>query len=197
MKSFRIFKRSIRDSFKGVFRNFSLSLASISCITITLIVVAVFLVLSYNVNNFTKLVEQDVTIVAFIDNDADKEKIEDIEKAILTIDNISSENVKYKNKMEISKDMMDDSDVFKDIMGNWKEEDSPIQNTYQIKVDNIKDIDKKGTITFDMPEGDKNVIIYRLKKYHRILNIWQLWLMLCQYSTSVFLCNFTDKKYNT
>ena len=48
MKTFRIIGRNIRDAFKGVFRNFSLSLASISCITITLIVVAVSIILSYN-----------------------------------------------------------------------------------------------------------------------------------------------------
>ena len=41
MKLFRMLGRSIRDAFKSVIRNFSLSLASISCITITLIIVAI------------------------------------------------------------------------------------------------------------------------------------------------------------
>ena len=35
MKNLRILARDIRDSFRGVIRNFSLSFASISCITIT------------------------------------------------------------------------------------------------------------------------------------------------------------------
>ena len=39
MKPIRMLARSIRDAFKSVVRNFSLSLASISCITITLIIV--------------------------------------------------------------------------------------------------------------------------------------------------------------
>ena len=38
MKAIRIFFRSIRDAFKSVSRNFSLSLASIICVTITLII---------------------------------------------------------------------------------------------------------------------------------------------------------------
>ena len=67
MKAFRILSRNIRDSFKSVFRNFSLSLASISCITITLIVVAISIILTLNVNRFTELVEKDVTIIAFLD----------------------------------------------------------------------------------------------------------------------------------
>ena len=49
MKAFRIVGRSIRDAFKSVFRNFSLSIASILCATITLLVVAFSLVIAANV----------------------------------------------------------------------------------------------------------------------------------------------------
>ena len=71
MKALRILGRNIRDSFKSVFRNFSLSLASISCITITLVVVAFSIIMSYNVNYFTDEIESDVTIVTFLDVDID------------------------------------------------------------------------------------------------------------------------------
>ena len=142
MKTLRIFSRNIRDSFKSVFRNFSLSLASISCITITLIVVAISIILSYNVNKFTKLIEGDVTIVAFIDNSKNDEDIKNIKKQILALDNIQMKNVTYRDKMDISEEMMATSDVFRDIMENWTREESPIQNTYQIKVDDIKKIGK-------------------------------------------------------
>lgn len=140
MKALRIFSRSIRDSVKSVFRNFSLSLASISCITITLIVVAVSIVLSYSVEKFTKIIEKDVTIVAFISNEVSEDDINDIEKQILALDNITKENVKFRDKMDISGEMMESSDVFKEIMQDWTKEESPIQNTYQIKVDNIDNI---------------------------------------------------------
>ena len=59
MKALRIFSRSIRDSIKSVFRNFSLSLASISCITITLIIVAIAIIASFNVQNFTSEIEKE------------------------------------------------------------------------------------------------------------------------------------------
>ena len=88
MKAIRIFFRNIRDSFKSVFRNFSLSLASISCITITLLVVAIAIVLSDNVNNFTTLVEKDVTIVAFIDSEATKDDLNKLKDEINTLPNI-------------------------------------------------------------------------------------------------------------
>ena len=142
MKAFRILSRNIRDSFKSVFRNFSLSLASISCITITLIVVAVAIVLSLNVNNFTKIVEKDVTIVAFLDLDVTKEEIDKVYDQIIVLDNVEPSNVEFIDKMDISKDMMSSSDVLKSIMSDYTRENSPIQDTYQIKVTDINLINK-------------------------------------------------------
>lgn len=142
MKIFRILGRNIRDSFKSVFRNFSLSLASISCITITLIVVAVSMVLFLNVNNFTKIVEKDVTIVAFLDVDITEEQKNTVYDQILTLDNVEKENVIYKDKMDITEEMIKSSDVLKGVMSGWTREESPIQDTYQIKVTNI-DLIKK------------------------------------------------------
>lgn len=142
MKAFRIFSRNIRDSFKSVFRNFSLSLASISCITITLMVVAVSVVLSFNVNNFTKIVEKDVTIVAFLDVDITPKEIDDVYDKIISLDNVTKENVVFRDKMDISEDMMKSSDTWKSIMSEFTREDSPIQDTYQIKVDDINLINK-------------------------------------------------------
>ncbi len=140
MKTFRIIGRNFRDAFKGVFRNFSLSFASISCITITLIVVAVSIVLSDNVNNFTILVEKDVTIVAFINNDMDDSKIDDIKDEISKIDNIDT--YKFRSKQSITREMRDSSETFDSIMKNWNDDENPIQNTFQIKVKDINKIKK-------------------------------------------------------
>lgn len=142
MKAIRILGRSIRDSFKSVFRNFSLSLASISCITITLIVVAVSICLSLNVNNFTKIVEKDVTIVAFLDLDITESEIEEVYDKIVVLDNIEPSNVVLKDKMKISEEMMESSQTLKGIMSKYTREDSPIQDTYQIKVTDINLINK-------------------------------------------------------
>lgn len=139
MKVLRIISRNIRDSFKGVFRNFSLSIASISCITITLIVVAISVILSQNVNNFTTLVEEDVTIVAFLSNEITSERVKEINVDINALDNIA--NVSFESKMEIADEMKASSDVFNNLMSDWTEDENPLQSTYLIKV---KDIEKIG-----------------------------------------------------
>ena len=158
MKAFRILGRNIRDSFKSVFRNFSLSIASISCITITLIVVMVSIALTFNVNNFTKIVEGDVTIVAFLDLDVTDDDIKEIYNKIISLDNVEAENVKFMDKMAISEDMMKSSDTLKSVMSKYTREDSPIQDTYQVKVtdinlihktaDEIKEIDKVSLVKY-------------------------------------------------
>ena len=139
MKVFRIFSRNIRDSFKSVFRNFSLSLASISCITITLIVVALAIILSQNVNNFTELVERDVTIVVFLDKNVSEEPTL-LTSQIKNLPYVDTDNVLFKSKMEISEDMMKSSEVFESIMKDWDETNTPIQATYQVKVTDLKEI---------------------------------------------------------
>ena len=141
MKACRIITRSIRDSIKSVFRNFSLSLASISCITITLIVVAISVVLSYNVSNFTDIIEKNVTMVVFLDNDINDSQIENIKEQIVGIKNVDIDTVEFIDKMSIADDMMSSSDVLKSVMSDYTRENSPIQDTFQLKVVDIEDID--------------------------------------------------------
>ncbi|MDD3453123.1 MAG: permease-like cell division protein FtsX [Bacilli bacterium] len=136
MKLLRILSRNIRDSFKSVFRNFSLSLASISCITITLIVVSISIILSYNVNNFAELVEKDVTIVSFLNVDITEEGRQTVLAEINKLDNI--ESVTFESKTEIANEMMESSEVFANIMGSWTENESPIQDTFLVKVKDIE-----------------------------------------------------------
>ena len=116
MKNIRILLRNIRDGFKNVFRNLSLSIASISCITVTLLLVSVAIIGSLNVENFTKLISDDFTIVAFIDNKADEEKEEKILKEIKKLDNIDT--IEYTSKKDVAKEMMASSDTFKSIISD-------------------------------------------------------------------------------
>ena len=138
MKLFRMLGRSIRDAVKSVIRNFSLSLASISCITITLIIVAVAIIASLNVQNFTEAIEKDMTIVVFVDNDSNEDDINEIEKEIKKINNI--EKYTYQSKKDIKEKMQEESEVFNTVLNNWDEEESPLKDTFQVKVKKIEKI---------------------------------------------------------
>ena len=100
MKLIRMLGRSIRDAFKSVIRNFSLSLASISCITITLIIVAIAIIASFNVQNFTQEIEKDLTIVVFMENDCKEKDIETMKDTLQRKNNIAKYTYQSKEKVK-------------------------------------------------------------------------------------------------
>lgn len=140
MKLFRILGRNIRDGFKSVSRNLSLSIASISCITITLLIVAVALVASYNVENMTKLIKEDFTIVAFVDTSATDEQINELEKNIQAYKNV--ESVDHETKVEIADEMKNTSDSLSAIIDSWSDDTNPLYDTLLIKVKDTEKISK-------------------------------------------------------
>lgn len=140
MKPIRMLGRSVRDAVKSVIRNFSLSLASISCITITLIIVAIAIIASFNVQNFTKAIEKDMTIVVFIDNEATEEDVEKVENKIKKISNV--ESYTFQTKKEVKEQMQQESEVFKTVLETWEDDESPLKDTFQVKVKNVEKIKK-------------------------------------------------------
>lgn len=150
MKIFRLLGRSIRDAFKSVIRNFSLSLASISCITITLIIVAIAIMASFNVQNFTKEIERDLTIVVFMDNDATEEDVNAMKEKLDSKKNIAKYTFESKN--DVRKDMMKENDVFESVMKDWKNDENPLRDTFKIKVNNV---DNMGKTADELKKMDK------------------------------------------
>lgn len=141
MKPFRAIKRYFRDAFHGVFRNFSLSLASISCIAITLIVVAVSLILSYNVEYFSESIRKDVTIVMFLKSSTTKEDEIKIKSELESIDNIENHTIYFKSKEESAEELKKGSDIFANTVDSWTSETNPLLDSYMFKVKNIEKID--------------------------------------------------------
>ena len=140
MKAFRMLFRSIRDAFKSVIRNFSLSLASISCITITLVIIAAALILSQNVSNFTDEIKKDVTIVVFLENLATEENRGEFEELLASIENIDT--YEFESKEEVKKEMEKQDTPLGEILSSWEDKDNPLRDTYTIKVKKVEDIGK-------------------------------------------------------
>ena len=146
MRAIRIFIRNIKESFKGVFRNFSLSLASISCITITLIVVALSIVLSYNVEKMTQHVRSNISIVVFLDSEYDEGNTDKIETQIKAIDNVNQDDVKFKSKKEYAEEIKEMDDRFSLIVGSWTDDNIPLLASYEVTVKDIEKIDETAEI---------------------------------------------------
>lgn len=138
MKLIRIFNRSIRDSFKSIFRNLSLSVASISCTVITLILVALAILATENVTDMTNKIEKDLTMIVFVDNKATDDEISNVKNELDNISNVDS--ITFRSKEEIKNNMSSENETFKTIMDSWSDEENPLQSTYILNVKDIKKI---------------------------------------------------------
>lgn len=138
MKFFRSIKRYFRDAGKSVIRNFSLSLASISCITITLIVVALSIVLSYNVEEMTKHVSSNISIVVFLNSECDENDLKQIKNSIERLDNVDT--IKFKSKQEYAKETKKLDERFALIVDSWDDDTIPLLDSYEVKVKDIEQI---------------------------------------------------------
>ncbi|MCM1053370.1 MAG: permease-like cell division protein FtsX [Ruminococcus sp.] len=136
MKFFRIIGRSIRDSFKSVFRNFSLSMASVICTTITLILVAIAIIVSVNVNNITKMMEEELTIVVYVEKEATDEDINSIETKLKKLNNIL--DVTYKSKEEWRLEMKNYSETLEVTLDYL--EKNPLLDSFIVKVKDVNDL---------------------------------------------------------
>lgn len=149
MKVFRIIGKNIRDAFKSVFRNFSLSMASISCTSITLILVSIALLVTYNVNRITKNIEDVLTIIVFVDNDATDQEIEEVNFQITNNKNINKSSLVYHTKDDIKESLSEDEDL-KKIFETLDE--NPMQSTFVVKVNDIKKITETANSFKDIPK---------------------------------------------
>lgn len=143
MKAIRIFRRNIANAFKSIFRNFSLSVASVICTTITLVIVALAIVFSANVNNFTKDIENTLTILVFVDKNATEDDITTIKSRILEIKNIKSDELIYKDKETLKEETMknsDESSALYSIMKSWTKETNPLESEFVVSVKEVEDL---------------------------------------------------------
>lgn len=170
MKPIRILARSISSAFKSVVRNLSLSIASISCIIITLILVAFAIILSANVNNFTKDIEGDLTVVVFVNKDATDENIEELKRNIDVVPNIKE--ITYKSKEQMKEEMSKENEAFNKIMSEWKEGENPLQPCFIILVEKIENIGETANTIKNLEHVD--IVKYGEGMVERLVSIFDI-----------------------
>ncbi len=181
MRALRTIKRYFRDAFHGVFRNFSLSIASISCITITLIVVAVSLILSANVEHFSDSIRKDVTVVVFLKSETTEEDENNITKELEGIKNIDKDTIVFKSKTESAEELKKGNDIFATTVDSWTEKTNPLLDSYMFKVVDIEKIDETVKDVKNLPVAkDKiNNINYGEDIVHQLIIVFNVVEKVC------------------
>lgn len=83
-------KRHMREGTKSLFRNSWMTVASVSAVAITLLILGVFLALAFNVNHILKSVESDVEIKVFLDVAPDRQEVKkQVEDELKQLDGVA------------------------------------------------------------------------------------------------------------
>lgn len=128
----RIF-RHIKDGFLGVFRHFALSLSSISSVTVTLLLMSLFLLLSVNMMDITKSIEQNVQIHVEIEDEVSQEgKIDDLKQEIQSFSETLS--VVFSSKEEELENFIqaNNSADAEELFGDYRGEENPMLDAFLV-----------------------------------------------------------------
>ena len=84
----RTLGRHVRESFKSIRRNSWMTFASVSAVTVTLLLVGVFIVIMMNLNQFAQSIENDVEIKVVADPAADEATVKELVEKVRSTDGI-------------------------------------------------------------------------------------------------------------
>lgn len=94
----RTLGRHFRESIKSLTRNAWMTFASVSAVTVTLILVGTFLVIMMNLNNFATKVEEDVEIRVLVDVTSTPEQQKELRNRVDNLSGIASVELSPKEK---------------------------------------------------------------------------------------------------
>lgn len=123
----RTITRHLRESLKSIRRNKWMTFASVSAVTVTLLLVGVFLSIMMNLNKVATNIEEDVEIKVFVDLAADDAAVKALEKQLKETEGLAEVRLSTKEDelKEVSKNFGDELGLY--------EQDNPLRHAFYIK----------------------------------------------------------------
>lgn len=122
----------IREAFVSIRRNGLMSVAAISTVAISLLVLGLFLLLVFNINNMASMLESQVQITVYVKDEVAADKMVDLKTQLSKITGVTK--VGFTSKEQAMKD-------FRKRLGDQKElldslgEVNPLPNSFAVHVD--------------------------------------------------------------
>ena len=168
----------IKTAFKNVFKNWLLTIASISILSVCLLVLGSVMLIVGNINIFIDEIGDESQIVLFIEEDLTVEEITQINEQLHEISNIG--NINYKsNQMileEYKESLGDDAWLFEDL------EADTFRNSF---VFNIKDLEKFEQTIYEVEKIDgiakikeRRDVVERIIDIKEVLMFLSFWIIM-------------------
>lgn len=158
--------RPIKEGFSGVGRHWAMSISSAIAVTITLIIISIFLLLTWNVNQFTKNIESSLDIYASVDYNAES-KESALKSEIEKIDGVESVTFSSKSQeFEAYLDSFSDEKT-REAFEPYRN-DNPMHDAFYIKAtdgskiqsiaDTLTQMKKDGKGIYEVSDGGESTL---------------------------------------
>lgn len=188
-------KRHGRESVKSLMRNGWMTFASISAVTVTLLLVGVFLVIMLNLNNFANNIENDVEVRVYIDVSAEKADQDMLKEKIAQIPEVNKITFSSKEQEleSLIKSLGEDGAAY----NLFKDDNNPLNDVFVVKTKNPQDIMKVAKKIEKLPNAAKvrygKGEVERLFKVLKVARNIGLGLIIGLLFTAMFLISNTIK----
>ncbi|MDP1510193.1 permease-like cell division protein FtsX [Paenibacillus sp. CMAA1739] len=131
--TFNTFLRHMREGFKNIFRNGWMSVASITSIIVSLLILGVFIMLVLNVNSLADQADSQVEVNVFLELNVDQSMRETLQKEIAAMPEISKTTfvTKAQGLEELRKDLGDSG---KDLLEGFDKDSNPLPDKIVVEV---------------------------------------------------------------
>lgn len=161
---------NIKQGFKGIFSNKTMSFISIGSVSASLIILGIVISIVLNVNQFISNTKDEVNeIRAMVSSDLNKDEIQKVKEEISKINGVNS--IKYKTK----------ESAFDDMKDSWGEDsyllegmDNPLDDYFTVRIENSNNIQSMGH-KISKIQGVKEVNYYQdiMENFMKISNTIQ------------------------
>ncbi|NLC33676.1 MAG: ABC transporter permease [Erysipelothrix sp.] len=95
---FNRISRHLKESFVNVYRNLAMTISSMTAVTITLILIGVFIIISTNITSISDSIKSSLSILVKIDHGTNEEDIVILQEKIASVQNVT--NITYSSRHE-------------------------------------------------------------------------------------------------
>lgn len=190
----RTIGRHARESLKSISRNGWMTFASVSAVTVTLILVGVFFVIMMNLNRVAETIEEDVQIRVHIDVAANKEDQQALKSEIEKISEVKGVTFSPKQKEldNLVESLGEDGKAFK-----LFEQDNPLNDVFIVKTkkpaDTMKVADKVEKLNYVSKVKYGQGKVEKLFKFIQASRNVGVVLIIGLFFTAIFLISNTIK----
>lgn len=132
--------RHAREGVKNLGRNGWMSFASIISVSITLLILGVFLILALNMNSMTEQMEEQVEIRVFLDLTSGEAEQKAVERKLLSIPEIKE--ITFVSKEEGIEQFVEELGEQGKYFEDFKNENNPLPDVFVVKTENPQDTPK-------------------------------------------------------